>query len=113
MGTEDLNKIICDSDLAKTIKPNIRFEQCLNMNILGGLLTMNKIEIKLKKCCFDCENFDVSGIQGFQSYYACYSAGIERVIACGHYKVCKRYIEDAPLKKGKIDGVKNANHKKR
>lgn len=74
---------------------------------------MNKIEIKLKKCCFDCENFDVSGIQGFQSYYACYSAGIERVIACGHYKVCKRYIEDAPLKKGKIDGVKNANHKKK
>lgn len=53
---------------------------------------MNKIEIKLKKCCLTCEHFDPSGIKGLSFYTACCGEP-DRVIACGHMAVCKTYLE--------------------
>lgn len=62
---------------------------------------MKRIEIKLEECCLACENFDLSGIQGISPYslYAPPCCGEpERVIACGHMKVCKTYLEaEAPM----------------
>lgn len=57
---------------------------------------MKKIEIKLKECCLTCEHFDPSGIQGISPYTICAPAccgEYERIIACGHMKVCKTYLE--------------------
>ncbi len=54
---------------------------------------MEKIKIKLKECCLNCENFDPSGIQGLYPYSFTCCGEPERVIACGHMKVCKRYLE--------------------
>lgn len=59
---------------------------------------MGKIKIKLKECCLDCDYFDTTGIKGFGSFIACCGEP-ERVIACGHMEVCKKYIESA----GKIE----------
>lgn len=55
---------------------------------------MQKIEVKLKECCLDCDHFDVSGIRGVSPYqnYGCGEP--DRVIACGHMVVCGRYNDN-------------------
>lgn len=52
---------------------------------------MKKIEIKLKECCLACEHFDPSGCSGL-SPSVFYCGDHDRVIACGHMKVCKKYL---------------------
>lgn len=59
---------------------------------------MKKIEIKLKKCCLDCEHFDPSGCTGLYPSVSCCGEP-DRVIACGHMEVCKKYLESIPEKK--------------
>lgn len=51
---------------------------------------VEKIEIKLKECCLSCEDFNPSGIiLGF----SCCGIDGKREIACGHMKVCYKYME--------------------
>ena len=56
---------------------------------------MKKIEIKLKECCLDCEHFDPPGCTGLTASVFCCGEP-ERVIACGHMAVCKKYLELSP-----------------
>ena len=51
---------------------------------------MKEIEIKLKECCLKCEDFDPSGIQGIGPYVYCCGEP-DRIIACGHMRVCAKY----------------------
>lgn len=60
---------------------------------------MEKIEIKLKECCLTCKCFDPSGIQGLSPYSISCCGEPERVIACGHMAVCKKYLESTSEKK--------------
>lgn len=54
---------------------------------------MKKIEIKLKECCLTCEHFDPSGCVGLSPSVFCCGEP-DRVIACGHMAVCKKYNGD-------------------
>ena len=59
---------------------------------------MKKIEIKLKECCLTCEHFDPSGCVGIVPTVFCCGEP-DRVIACGHMAVCKKYLETEVKKK--------------
>ncbi len=51
---------------------------------------MKKIEIKLKECCLTCEHFDPSVCTWLFAPVLCCGEP-DRVIACGHMEVCKKY----------------------
>lgn len=59
---------------------------------------MKKIENKLEECCLNCEHFDPSGCVGIIPTVFC-SGEPDRMIACGHMAVCKRYLEYNSRKK--------------
>lgn len=49
---------------------------------------MERIEIRLKECCLECEHFYPDGLAGFG--YGCYEG--KRFIGCLHSAVCMEYI---------------------
>lgn len=51
------------------------------------------IDIKLKRCCMDCEDFDI-GIDERVEYGAYGGETKYCDITCNHSLVCKRFIDD-------------------
>lgn len=52
------------------------------------------IDIKLKRCCMDCEDFDI-GIDEVMEYETYGGKTKCCDIICNHSLVCKRYIDDS------------------
>ena len=68
---------------------------------------MEKIEIKLKECCLDCEYYYPEGI-GMGSFVACGSC--KREISCLHMPVCKQYNNDCKKSADSIVRCKSCAH---
>lgn len=55
---------------------------------------MEKIEIKLKECCLECESFSPDGVIGLMGAV---TRDGKRAISCGHMAVCAKYNDAVPV----------------